>query len=248
LNLKTENLGFYFEKEKALLRNINLSFSGGEFVVLAGENGSGKSLLMKQLNGLFSPSSGRVLYNGTDVHKVKTEVRQKIGLIFQNSDTQFVAQTVFDEIAFGPENLGWKRDLIEDEVIRYADLLGVSSLLERHPHFLSGGEKKRVAIAGVLIMKPELIIFDEPFTTLDYNGVVSVCNEIVNCYNSGCTVLVITHDLEKVLAHATRLIIMKQGAVSYDGKPVLDSDLLSSNNIRVPYGKDRKTGSCTWLK
>ncbi|HRX16704.1 MAG TPA: ABC transporter ATP-binding protein [Spirochaetota bacterium] len=247
MNLEVTNLCFGFEKNNYLLKNITFSVRTGEFIVLAGENGSGKSLLMKHLNGLHAPSSGALLFNGKEVSKNKSEVRRKVGLVFQNSDAQFVAQTVYDEMAFGPENLGWEKNEIERKVSHYADIFGITPYLDRHPHFLSGGEKKRIAIAAVMIMRPDLVIFDEPFATLDYKGVISVCNTIVDIYNQGCSVIVITHDLEKILAHATRLMIMKSGMLVYDGKPSLEKRLLLDNNIRVPHGNRRSVESCTWL-
>ena len=130
MNLEVNNLCFGFEKNKYLLKNITFSVKTGEFIVLAGENGSGKSLLMKHLNGLHSPSDGTLLFNGKEVNKHKSEVRRKVGLVFQNSDTQFVAQTVYDEMAFGPENLGWKKPEIDKQVSYYDDKFGITSYLD----------------------------------------------------------------------------------------------------------------------
>ncbi len=241
-----EDLSFHYEENKPILKSVNLQIGAGEFVVIAGENGSGKTVLMKHLNGLLKPVKGSVMYRGRDVVKMPVEIKKNVGLVFQYSDTQIVGQTVYDEIAFGPRNLGWKKDAVHEAVTTVSEHLGITGLLREQPHFLSGGEKKRVTIAGVLAMNPEVVVLDEPFAGLDFMGVKSVAREIVEMHRRGHTVIVITHDLEKILAHAQRLVILNKGIIRYDGKPSTDEKLYHENLLRHPYGKSRKRSTYTW--
>jgi len=241
-----ENLKFHYDEAKPVLKGVSLNIEEGEFVVIAGENGSGKTVLMKHLNGLLQPVNGTVKYRGNDVSKMSLEIKKKVGLVFQYSDTQIVGQTVYDEIAFGPRNLGWKKDRVHEAVMTVAGHLDIEDLLKEQPHFLSGGEKKRVTIAGVLAMDPEVVVLDEPFAGLDFSGVKSVAAEIVAMHKRGHAVIVITHDLEKILAHAERMIILNGGVVRYDGKPSMSEKLYEENLLRHPYGKNRKRSTYTW--
>ncbi|MFW6365774.1 MAG: energy-coupling factor ABC transporter ATP-binding protein, partial [Spirochaetota bacterium] len=163
----------------------------------------------------------------------------------QNSDAQFVGQTLREDIGFGPENLGWEKRRVEQAVEESARMLGIVHLLDRHPHFLSGGEKKKAAIAGIVAMEPEIIVMDEPFAGLDYRGVCAVAREIASLKASGRTLLVITHDIEKILAHVSRMMVMHSGNIVYDGPPVMDSRLFEDNMIRFPRGLSVE--ECTWL-
>lgn len=245
--LHIEDLHFHFDRKRPVLKGIDLSLGSGQFVVLAGANGSGKSVLMKHLNGLLKPVKGDVHYRGRSIYSMLAAVRPKVGLVFQNADTQIVEQTVYDEVAFGPRNLGWDKERIKGAVSETMAHLGIDHLAALAPHFLSGGEKKKVTIAGVLVMDPELIILDEPFAGLDYPGVVAVTREIVTLHKKGHAVVVITHDLEKILAHAERLVIMKDGKITYDGVPSVSKKLYEANSLYVPYGNKRPIKSMTWL-
>jgi biotin transport system ATP-binding protein len=238
---------FYFEKSKPVITEVSFTVTKGECILLAGPNGSGKTVLMKHSNGLLTPRSGSVLYNGVKVQKQLKLVRQKVGIVFQNSNAQFVGQTVKEDISFGPENLGWEKKEIEKAVQNSAELMGINNLLSESPHFLSGGEKRRTAVAGILAMDPDLIIFDEPFTGLDLNGVKSLSEKIVSLKDEGHTLIIISHDVEKTLAFATRLILLNSGKIVYDGDPIINEKLYLENNIHVPFGKERSLESCTWL-
>ena len=191
---------------------------------------------MKHLNGILEPTTGEVLVNGVSVKKDAWNARRKIGFVFQNSDTQIVAQTVRDDIAFGPENLGLNDDDIAARVSEAAEAMELSELLEHSPHRLSGGEKKKTAIAGIIAMKPEMIVFDEPFAGLDYRGVRMVLKKMLEINGSGTAVIVITHDLEKVLAHAERFIILSRGTVMGDGEPDALLETAAACGMRIPAG------------
>lgn len=229
------------------LDNCNLSIHGGEFIVLAGANGSGKTVLMKHMNGLFRADSGEVRYRDTNIFKDLRLVRTRVGLVFQHSDMQFVGLNVEREIAFGPENLGLSKAELSHRVKEIAESFNLASLLSRRPHELSGGEKKRLAIASVVAMDPEIILLDEPFAGLDYPGVISVLETLDRLFRKGHTLLVITHDLEKVLAAATRMIVMKTGSIVYDGAPCIDESLFRNNAIHVPQGQGRDLRSMRWI-
>ncbi len=245
--IEFKNLTFFFEKGTKVLNDVDLAINSGDCLLLAGPNGSGKTVLMKHCNGLLKQQSGKVLYRGRSVHSQLKTVRQRIGIAFQNSDTQFVGQTVREDIAFGPENLGWDKERVENAVYKSAEFLHITHLLDNYPHFLSGGEKKRAAIAGIIAMDPECIIMDEPFAGLDYQGVCDVTKEIKKLKDSGHTLVIITHDIEKALALSSRMVIMNEGRIVYDGRPVINKRLYHDNGLRIPYGKQRSIGSCTWL-
>ncbi len=204
---------------RASLAGIDLTIARGSFVVLAGANGAGKSTLLKHLNGLLFPERGEVRIDGVPVRQDPLNARRRVGMVFQDADSQIVGETVWDDAAFGPENLNWNAERIRESVEAALELTGLRELRHRSPHLLSGGEKRRLAIAGVLAMRPEVIVLDEPFANLDYQGVRQVLGRIVALHADGVTVIVCVHDLEKVLAHAQRLVVMAGGRIVADGDP-----------------------------
>lgn len=246
--LEAKNLTHIFPDGTIGIEDISLRIGEGEFIIIAGSNGSGKTVFIRHLNGLLMPSKGSVLLNGEPITKNITTARKKIGLIFQDSDSQIVGQTVAEDVAFGPENLNLPNARIKQIVQEALETVGLSDISRQSPHTLSGGQKRKLAVAGVLAMKPEIIMFDEPFTGLDYAGVVQVLWELVRLHKSGHTIILITHELEKVLAHADRLVIIHQGKLAEDGKP--EDIIYRSENygIRIPLKKGEEVRSVTWLK
>jgi len=214
-----ENLSHRFSSGRLGIDGITLSISPGEFVVIAGPNGSGKTTFIRHLNGLLKPTAGRVLLDGINVTRDVVRARQMVGMVFQDADSQIVGETVYDDVAFGPENLSLGHAEIKERVAESLQAVGLTHLTDQRPHLLSGGEKRRLAVAGVLAMRPRVIIFDEPFSSLDYPGVQQVLRQIVSLHRSGHTILVTTHDLEKVIAHAGRLILLADGKIVRDGLP-----------------------------
>ena len=206
--IEIQNLSHRFPDGTTALNGINLKISKGSFTVIGGENGSGKTVLMKHLNGILSPTEGRILVGGIDVAQNSWNARKTIGFVFQNADTQIIAQTVRDDIAFGPENIGLKGAALDNRVKQSAEALNITDLLDHSPHRLSGGEKKKAAIAGIIAMAPDAVVFDEPFAGLDYRGVRVLLEIIINLHTCGTTIILITHDLEKVLAHSDNLAVM----------------------------------------
>ena len=246
--LTTKNLTHTFPDGTTGIADISLQFGAGEFVIIAGANGSGKTVFIRHLNGLLTPTRGKVLIDGVPITKNITATRRKIGLIFQDSDSQIVGQTVAEDVAFGPENLNLSPPEVEQAVAEALRATGLEDLSGKDPRTLSGGQKKKLAIAGVLAMQPEILIFDEPFTGLDYPGVIQILQQIVQLHQAGHTILLVTHELEKVLAHADRLIILHQGKLVEDGAPQEVIYRAANYGVRVPLKDGEEVSSVTWLK
>ncbi len=202
------------------LDNVSLTIHAGQRVAIMGANGSGKSTLLRILDGLYFPQSGQVSAFGhvlDEAHLMEEEFahsfRKRVAFVFQNPDVQLFNPTVFDEVAFGPLQLRWETDTIKRKVAETLDLLEISHLRDRAPHRLSGGEKKRVAIASVLILDPEVILLDEPTAALDPKSQSRVVDFLVDWGNSNKTVVVATHDLDTVPDIADDAYIFKQGKI-----------------------------------
>jgi len=217
--IEIKNLSHSFLDGTLGIDGINLSINEGEFIVIGGQNGSGKTTLLKHLNGLLLPTKGTVLVEGVEVSRNIKKARQIVGMVFQNADSQIVGETVYADVAFGPENLCLDRPEIAKRVSTALESVGLTRYADKRPHLLSGGEKRRLSIAGILAMEPKIIVFDEPFSSLDYPGVKQVLEQIIFLHQSGHTIIITTHDIEKIIAHANRLLIMQNGKVARDGVP-----------------------------
>lgn len=218
--LKTENLTYVYGKgtpfEKTAVDNVSLTIEKGGITGIIGHTGSGKSTLIQHFNGLLKPSSGKIFLNGRDIWengKIMPGLRFKVGLVFQYPEYQIFEETVYKDIAYGPKNMKLSSQEIKERVLEAADLFGISGdMLEKSPFELSGGQKRRVAIAGVMAMRPEVIIFDEPAAGLDPKGRKSVFSIIESyCRSTGCTVLVVSHSMEDMASLADRIIVMNKG-------------------------------------
>ncbi|MDJ0984690.1 MAG: ATP-binding cassette domain-containing protein [Desulfobacterales bacterium] len=242
-----ENLQHRFSNGTLGLDQINLNIEAGAFVVVAGPNGSGKTTLIRHLNGLLQPTSGRVFVEGVSVQKDLLRARRLVGMMFQDADSQIVGETVRDDVAFGPENLRLDVDQINARVSAALEAVGLKDYANRRPHMLSGGEKRRLAIAGILAMEPKVIVFDEPFASLDYPGVKQVLKQILALHQGGHTIIVITHDLEKVLAHADRLVIMQNGKIVKDGAPAEILGDIETYGVRAPCASHLGLEVRSWL-
>jgi len=245
--LETQNLTHIFPDGTIGIENISLKIHKGEFIIIAGANGSGKTVLSRHLNALLVPATGKVLLDGELISRNVAKARQRIGLVFQDSNSQFVAQTVYEDVAFGPENLNLPRAEVEGIVHESIEAVGLSNVQTHNPYTLSGGQKRKLAVAGVLAMKPEVIMFDEPFTGLDYPGVIQVLKQLVKLHEAGHTIILITHELEKVLAHASRLIVMHQGKLVADDIPEVAIEMVEMYGIRMPLKKGEGIDSLTWV-
>ena len=245
--IEIENLSHRFADGTVGLENINLSISEGAFVVIAGRNGSGKTTLLKHLNGLLLPTKGVVKLSGVSVAKSLTWSRQMVGMVFQDADSQIVGETVSDDVAFGPENLCLDRAEVKRRVARALETVGLDHYKDQKPHLLSGGEKRRLAIAGILAMKPRVFVFDEPFSSLDYPGVKQVLAQMISLHQAGHTILVAAHDLEKLIAHTDRLVIMQDGGIVRDGLPSQLLGELEAFGIREPCASRLGMEVHSWL-
>lgn len=212
---------------------VSFKVNEGDFIVISGANGSGKSVLMHLVARLDSPTAGRVEYAGGSADAAR------IGLVFQDADAQILGDTVAEDVGFGPANLGAGKAERAEITARALAAVGLSGRENDQSRTLSGGEKRRLAVAGVLAMDARTIIFDEPFANLDWPGVVQVNSILRSLKAEGKTVIVLTHELEKVLALANRLLVLYKGTLVYDGtsEDALDSAPLESWGIRHPLAK-----------
>jgi biotin transport system ATP-binding protein len=217
--IEMRDVDFTYDDGGVGLAGVSLAIARGELVVVAGANGSGKTTLLKHLNGLLLPTRGQVLVDGRATRQDPARVRRRVGMVFQHADAQIVGETVYDDVAFGPENLRLPRETVHRCVLEALAAVGLSEKQDQRPHLLSGGEKRRLTIAGVLAMAPEAVVFDEPFSSLDLDGVRQVLGQIVQLKAAGHTLVVTTHDLDKILPHADRLLLMRRGRVVRDGRP-----------------------------
>lgn len=232
--IEIKKLTHQYNGSTAGIKDISLTIEKGEFIILAGKNGSGKTTFFRHLNGLMLPTSGEVKVKGKTVSTHLSHARQTIGMIFQDSDTQIVGETVFDDVAFGPGNLKFSPEKIQSETDSILKKMAIAHLRDRNPSTLSGGEKKRVAIAGVVAMSPEVIVFDEPFSNLDYPGTLDLLACIKSLHVSGHTIIIATHELEKVITCATRMIILEDGILRADGPPSSLVSGIEQFGIREP--------------
>lgn len=226
MSIKVENLSYIYMKnspfEKAALKNINLEISLGEFVGIIGHTGSGKSTLVQHFNGLLKPASGKVLINGMDTSgKSLKELRRQVGIVFQYPEHQLFEETVFKDIAFGPRKQGLEENEVALRVQQALDKVGLKEdILEKSPFELSGGQKRRVAIAGVLAAKPEILVLDEPAAGLDPRGRDEILGFVTKLHEeSGITVVLVSHNMEDVARLAGRIIVMNGGCIEMDGRP-----------------------------
>ena len=210
--------------ERAALKDVSFSVERGEFIGIIGHTGSGKSTLMQHLNGLLKPTSGSILLDGVDIWSDKKTTRQsrfRVGLVFQYPEYQLFEETVYKDIAFGPKNMGLKADEIDRRVREAAALVGLTEAqLEVSPFDLSGGQKRRVAIAGVIAMEPEVLILDEPTAGLDPEGREEILQNIDGYRKAkGATIMMVSHSMTDVARLADRLLVMNKACLAMDGTP-----------------------------
>ncbi len=210
--------------QRAAIEHIAFSIQRGEFVGIIGHTGSGKSTLIQHLNGLLKPSAGQVLFDGRDIWSDKAftrKIRFRVGLVFQYPEYQLFEETVFKDIAFGPKNMGLPKEEIERRVLEAAGFVGVpQEQLSKSPFDLSGGQKRRVAIAGVIAMEPDVLILDEPTAGLDPQGRDSILSNI-RAYQKAknATILMVSHAMDEVARLTDRLLVLDHGGIRMDGTP-----------------------------
>ena len=226
--IKTEHLTHIYSQgtpyERAALQDFNIEIEEGEFAGIIGHTGSGKSTFIQHLNGLLAPTEGKVYIDGEDLWADKKDLRRfrfKVGLVFQYPEYQLFEETVYRDIAFGPKNMGLNEQEVDEHVRFGAKFAGVDeSLFEASPLDLSGGQKRRIAIAGVMAMKPEVLVLDEPTAGLDPKGRDDILDQIAYLHKqSDMTVILVSHSMEDIARYADRIIVMNKGSVMYNGAP-----------------------------
>ena len=244
--IRTENLTYTYSQgtpfEKTAVKDVNIEIEEGELVGIIGHTGSGKSTLIQHLNGLIKPTSGKIFIDGVDIHdkNIKLrDVRFKVGLVFQYPEYQIFEETVYKDIAFGPTNMGLDEGEIDKRVRETAKLVGIDdSLLNKSPFELSGGQKRRVAIAGVKAMRPKVLILDEPTAGLDPRGREMILGQIKHYHEeTGSTVLLVSHSMEDVARFAQKILVMNKGEVfCYDTPPAVfaRADEIAAIGLSVP--------------
>jgi len=247
MSIKIENLTYiYMPKtpfEKKAIDDVSIDIKQGEFVALIGHTGSGKSTLIQHINGLLKPTSGTILVDDIDITKKKvklTSIRRKVGLVFQYPEYQLFEETIEKDISFGPRNLGLDNDEINRRVQRAMKIVGLDyeEYKDKSPFEISGGQKRRVAIAGVVAMEPRVLILDEPTAGLDPKGRDDILNKIVELYKANnMTIILVSHSMEDVAKVANRILVMDKGKCILDGTPekiFREIDTLESVGLAVP--------------
>ena len=225
---------------------IDLDIYEGECLLIAGSNGSGKTILMRMLSGLMEPTTGTIKYKNRDISDAGE--KPSAGLVFQDADTQLIGETVEEDIRLGPENLRMQKVEIETSVNLIMEKFNLTGKKDYPPRRLSGGEKRRLAVAGVLATGCDTLILDEPFANLDWPGVIQVLELIRELKGQGKTLIILTHELEKVLALTDRLVILDRGKIRDCGDPLEVLDRMDPAwGIRDPRHSYKEISDCSWL-
>ena len=228
MSIEVRDVSYVYEEgsphSKAALDHVSLTIEKGEFIGIIGHTGSGKSTLIQHLNGLLKPSHGEILYDDVNIleHKENLrQLRQKVGLVFQYPEHQLFEMTIWKDVAFGPTNMRLPQDEINRRVENALSMVGISSdFYQKSPFELSGGQKRRVAIAGVLAMEPDYLILDEPTAGLDPMGRDAILGKVMELHRElGLTVVLVSHSMEDVARYVNRIIVMDEGTVKFDGEP-----------------------------
>jgi len=236
--IEVEDVHFFYSNQVEALKGVSLTIKNGEFLAIMGQNGAGKTTLIKHFNGLLKPSQGKVRIDGVDTRKTSiATLARNVGFVFQNPDHQLFCETVEEEISFALKNFGFEAEAIEKRTDWALNLLGLTQYRKTSPFLLSGGERKRVALASVLAWDPEALILDEPTIGQDYRQKEKLRQFIVQMQSQGKTVVIVTHDVEFVAECNPRVLLMKEGRIIADGegKDILtDPEALANSSIVLP--------------
>ena len=238
--LETKDISYKYPDGTLALKDVNFHASKGEIVALLGPNGAGKSTLFLHFNGILRPSSGKIMVEEVPLNynkKAIMNVRQKVGIVFQNPDDQLFAPTVAEDVAFGPLNIGLDQDEVEKRVTESLERVGMAGFERKPPHHLSGGQKKRVAIAGILAMRPGIMVLDEPTSGLDPKGASQILHILHQLNQEGMTIVISTHDVDLVPLYASQVYIISDGHIIKEGTPqdvFGDVETIRKANLRLP--------------
>ncbi|RZN49950.1 ABC transporter ATP-binding protein [archaeon] len=244
--IRFDNVSFRYEEMKEdAISGVSLSIERGECIALLGENGSGKTTLTKHINGLVKPYEGTVCVDGMPTTKrTIAELAHTVGYVFQNPDHMIFADTVEEEVAFGPQNLGMDKETVTRRVDEILAFTRLDRYKETHPMSLSGGEKQRLAVASVIVSDPSILILDEPTTGLDYKSVIDMVDLIHRLRERGHTIILVTHDMSLVVQVAERVVLMKGGTILADGEVheiFAQEDVLAQTYLEQPYAMKLST-------
>ncbi len=238
--LETKDVSYKYPDGTPALKDVNFHASKGDIVALLGPNGAGKSTLFLHFNGILRPSSGKIMVEEVPLNydkKAIMKVRQKVGIVFQNPDDQLFAPTVAEDVAFGPLNIGLDQDEVEKRVTESLKRVGMDGFEKKPPHHLSGGQKKRVAIAGILAMSPQIMVLDEPTSGLDPRGASQILHLLHQLNQEGITIVISTHDVDLVPLYASQVYIISEGHIIKEGTPqdvFSDVETIRNANLRLP--------------
>ena len=242
--IEVKNLKYSYNSQYQALKGVSLKVNKGEMVSLLGKNGAGKSTLFLHLNGIYEPDEGQVFIDGEELKYDKKSLlkfRQKVGIVFQNPADQIFAPTVEEDVAFGPLNLGLPMEEVQDRVEDALARVGMSGFEKAAPHHLSGGQKKRVSIAGILAMKPEIMVLDEPTAGLDPQGVTNLSKLLKQLNDEGITIIISTHEVDLVPNYADKIFVLVDGLLIAEGTPkeiFSQPEILEKANLKVPIVTD----------
>lgn len=232
--IDVKNLDYKYPDDTPALREVNLEVSTGESLLILGVSGVGKSTLLMNLNGLITPTKGTIhIFGKKVIEKNLKEIRRRVGFLFQNPENQLFCPTLWDDVAFGPLNLGLSRENVEERVEKSLKLVGLTSYAEKAPHHLSFGEKRRAAIATILSMEPDILLLDEPTANLDPKNMENIIKILKRLYSEGKTLIIATHDVNVLPQITERTIIMYKGEIKATG---LTKELLSDHDILEKFG------------
>lgn len=247
MTLECFNLRRCFADGRLGLDDLSLSLGRPEFTVISGRNGSGKSMLLRHLLGLERADSGRVELDGQPIDGRLAELRRRVGLVFQEPEHQILGVTVADDLAFGPRSRGLKPAAYAPGIREALAACGLEGYEHHLTSSLSGGEKRRLAVASCLLSEPELLLLDEPFNDLDWRGAADLLRVLIGLGSRGVAVVVVTHDLEKCLAHAGRLVVLSDGRVERDDQPARLWDELPGLGLRRLPGGPERLSEMSWV-
>lgn len=240
IHLETKDLTFTYPDGTQALKNVNIQVKKGEKIAIIGPNGAGKSTLFSHFNGLTEPTSGHIEIDGEKIIYEREEllkVRQKVGIVFQDPNDQLFAPTVKEDVAFGPMNLGLDYDEVSKRITESLEMVGMSGFENKTPHHLSGGQQKRVAIAGIVAMRPDIMILDEPTAGLDPEGVDKVLNILNKLNNEGMSIVISSHDIEMVNEFADKIFVLYNGEIIAQGNNneiFSNKELLKKAHLKAP--------------
>ena len=239
--LEVKDLHYNYPDGTQAIKGIDFQVEEGRMISILGPNGAGKSTFFLHFNGIIEPTSGEIIIEGKKLEydkKSLLEARAKVGVVFQNPDDQLFAQTVFEDVAFGPMNMGLDEEEVKQRVEEALEVVGMSEYSQKAPHHLSGGQKKRVAIAGILSMRPKVMVLDEPTSGLDPNGASAIMQLLYDLNAEGMTIIVSTHDVDLVPMYSDNINVLRRGKILKKGncrEVFSDEEVIEQADLRLPW-------------